>query len=226
VTEANEFYYVMELLDGLDMRRMIDSYGAMPSERVAYLMAQACRSLGEAHARGLVHRDIKPANVFVARLGLEVDFVKVLDFGMVMRGSSGDETGLTMAGSLLGTPEYMAPEMALGAHNAVPASDIYSLGVTAYEALSGRLPFLGDSAVETLVKHVSAAPPPLDTILGSADTESALLRSLVMQCLQKRPEDRPGAEELWGRIDEARLAFAWSPRRAQAWWREHMPSAA
>lgn len=222
VTEANEFYYVMELLEGLDLRRMIDRFGSMPAERVAHLMSQACQSLGEAHARGLVHRDIKPANLFVARLGLEVDFVKVLDFGMVMRGSTGDETGLTMAGALLGTPDYMAPEMALGAQNAVPASDIYSLGVTAYEALSGRLPFAGDSAVETLVKHVSAPPPPLDAILGSADTESALLRSLVMQCLQKRPEDRPGAEELWSRIDEARLADAWSPRRAQAWWREHM----
>ena len=222
VTEDNEFYYVMELLNGLDLRRMIDRFGAMPGARVAHFMGQVCRSLAEAHARGLVHRDVKPANLFVAKLGLEVDFIKVLDFGMVMRDPAAGETGLTQSGSLLGTPEYMAPEMALGAENACAASDIYSLGVSFYEALSGALPFLGHSAVETLVKHVSTPPPPLEAQPGFDEAGSPQLRSLIMQCLQKRPEDRPTADALWRRIDEANLGGSWTQARALAWWRKHM----
>ncbi len=220
VTEANEFYYVMELLEGLDLGRMLIRFGPMPGARVAHLLAQACRSLAEAHAHGLVHRDIKPANLFIARLGLEVDFVKVLDFGMVTRAQETDETGITRTGSLLGTPEYMAPEMALGAENAVTASDIYSLGVSAYQALSGTLPFSGTSAVETLMKHVSEPPRPLDERAGVQAAPE--LKALVMRCLRKQPEERPTAEVLWNQIEEARLDAAWSPAAAMAWWREHM----
>ena len=221
VTEGNEFYYVMELLDGLDLRRMLDRFGVMPAARVAHLMSQTCRSLAEAHARGLVHRDIKPANLFIAKLGLEVDIVKVLDFGMVMRDETAGETGLTRAGSLLGTPEYMAPEMARGAQHAVPASDIYSLGITAYEALSGVLPFSGDSAVDTLMKHVSSPPPPLEEVPGASHATSTL-RSLIMQCLDKDPAARPSAEALWHRIDEEQLALGWPQARALSWWEEHI----
>lgn len=223
VTEANEFYYVMELLTGLDLRRMLDRFGPMPGARVAHLIGQACRSLAEAHARGIVHRDIKAGNLFVAQLGLEVDFVKVLDFGMVMRGPSAEETGITRDGMLLGTPEYMAPEMALGAENALPASDIYGLGVAAYEALSGNLPFSGNSAVETLMKHVSTPPPPLEVVPGTARTASEQLNSIIMQCLQKRPEDRPTADQLWHQLDAVPKTDEWSPARAQGWWREHLP---
>ena len=111
VNDSGSFYYVMELLDGLDLNQIVTRFGPQPAERVAMLLAQACRSLAEAHDLGLVHRDIKPANLFVACLGPEYDYLKVLDFGIVKDRPGPEAMLLTAQGMVHGTPAFMAPEI-------------------------------------------------------------------------------------------------------------------
>jgi hypothetical protein len=131
-TRAGTFYFVMELLDGLDLETLVRQSGPLPPERVVYLLRQACHSLGEAHDRGIIHRDVKPANMYLCRLGREYDFIKVLDFGLVKYDQ--DESLLdTMKGSAdmtTGTPAYMAPEMASG-DPVDRRADLYALGCVA-----------------------------------------------------------------------------------------------
>src|SRR5262249_8883428 len=127
VTAEGVFYYVMELLDGLDLESLVVRYGPLPAARVIRLMTQACASLGEAHDAGLLHRDIKPPNLFICRAADEVDICKLLDFGIVQtindqpvapttRASKPklDTNRLTQIGAMLGTPGFMAPEQILG----------------------------------------------------------------------------------------------------------------
>ena len=116
VSAEGAFYYVMELLDGIDLEVAVEQYGPMPPDRVVFLLRQVCDSLEEAHAAGLVHRDIKPANIFLCRYGLRYDFVKVLDFGLVTLGPEPEQIDqkLTAEGIAGGTPAYLAPEMATG----------------------------------------------------------------------------------------------------------------
>src|SRR4029078_4510012 len=120
VADDGTFYYVMELLDGLDLEKIIKRFGPIPPARAIHFLQQACESLGEAHVRGLVHRDLKPSNLFACRMGLEVDFVKVLDFGLVKNDpqSSAEQVRLTAVDSISGTPAFMAPEM-IGDNDAV-----------------------------------------------------------------------------------------------------------
>src|SRR5262249_59838727 len=106
--------YVMELLHGVDLQTLVEKYGPVPAERVGYILGQVCSSLEEAHHDGLVHRDIKPANIYTCRYGLEYDFVKVLDFGIVKsREDLAGLTKLTNPDGTTGTPGFMAPEMVL-----------------------------------------------------------------------------------------------------------------
>src|SRR5499426_1171239 len=138
VTESGSFYYVMEYLDGLDLHRVVKLFGPQPPERVIMLLRQACRSLAEAHERGLVHRDIKPANLFVTRLGTEFDYLKVLDFGVVKeQQSSQDATMLSNQGMVQGTPAFMPPEIVMGEARIDGRADLYSLACTAYWVLTG-----------------------------------------------------------------------------------------
>ena len=105
----------MELLEGMSLERLVAEYGPVTRPRTVSLLRQVCHSLAEAHARGFVHRDVKPANIFVCRLGPDVDFIKVLDFGLVKHAAGAETvTMLTMEGAAAGTPGYMAPEVALG----------------------------------------------------------------------------------------------------------------
>ena len=120
VTDDGRLYYVMELLDGLDLDTLVRQHGPLPPERVVHLLRQVCAALQDAHANGLVHRDIKPANILVSRAGTTFDFVKVLDFGLVKLDSrpatpTGRWCKLSTDDSWSGTPAYMAPEVALGA---------------------------------------------------------------------------------------------------------------
>ena len=140
VNDTGSFYYVMELLEGLDLQRIVKRFGPQPAERVIMLLRQACRSLAEAHEHGLVHRDIKPANLFVTRLGYEYDYLKVLDFGIVkdQPGRGTDRATLLSAPNLLqGTPAFMAPEVVFGERPIDGRADLYSLACAAYWALTG-----------------------------------------------------------------------------------------
>ncbi len=161
VADDGAFYYVMELLDGFELDTLISKFGPLPAERAIHLLTQVCHSLGEAHAQGLIHRDIKPANVYVCRYGRDVDFVKVLDFGLVKSQDTGQTmTGVTTEHVVRGTPAFMSPEQALSNRTLDGRSDLYAVGCLAYWLVTGELVFAGRTAMDTLLQHTQADPAP------------------------------------------------------------------
>src|SRR5262249_24890824 len=134
--------------------------GPMPPERAVYLLVQACRSLAEAHALGLVHRDIKPANLFVCRQGQDHDVLKVLDFGLVRPENAPGQTLLTVDAAVVGTPAYMAPEYVTG-DPIGPSVDVYALGCVGYWLLTGQRVFDSRSPIEQVMRHLNEAPVPI-----------------------------------------------------------------
>ena len=168
VNDSGSFYYVMELLEGLDLHQIVTRFGPQPAERVIMLLRQACRSLAEAHEHGLVHRDIKPANLFVTRLGAEYDYLKVLDFGIVKDQPGQEATMLSTQGLLQGTPAFMAPELISGEQPLDGRSDLYSLACTAYCALTGQLLFQANTPAQMLLHHVQTPTGAAVTGIGAA----------------------------------------------------------
>ena len=160
VNESGSFYYVMEFLNGLDLHRIGTRFGPQPAERVIMLLRQACRSLAEAHERGLVHRDIKPANMFVTRLGTEYDYVKIVDFGVVKDQSGRDVSLLSNQNLVQGTPAFMPPEIVLGNERIDGRADLYSLACTAYWALTTHTLFEATTPAQMLLHHVQTRPDP------------------------------------------------------------------
>jgi eukaryotic-like serine/threonine-protein kinase len=224
VAQDGTFFLVMELLDGLDLETLVERFGPLEPERAVYLLRQACDSLAEAHARGLVHRDIKPSNIFTCRMGLEVDFVKVLDFGLVKAIGDGDRqsTLLTAPDSTTGTPAYIAPEMVRGDRVADHRVDIYTLGCVGYWLLTGRLVFQAPNAIQLMYQHANATPVPPS---HKSELEiPAALDSVILACLAKQPEDRPqNASELSRLLAAAVPRERWSEARAHRWWDLHHP---
>ena len=225
VTDDGGFYYVMELLDGVDLDKLVTGYGPVPAERAIFLLRQICHSLGEAHASGLVHRDIKPGNIFACRYGSDFDFVKVLDFGIV-KASRVEmmETGAleTHANVVRGTPAFIAPEQAIGA--AIDGrADIYAVGCVAYWLITGQLVFSADTPMGVLLHHAQTTP-----VRPSSRSElriPAALDDLVLSCLAKNPADRPQtANELSTRLGEVACETAWTEERARAWWTANRPA--
>ena len=221
VSDEGAFYYVMELLHGMDTQQAVEEFGPMSPARVASLLMQACRSLAEAHASNLVHRDIKPANLFICKLGLEVDVLKVLDFGMVSGGKSVEDTRLSAADEIYGTPECISPEAATGAGNLDGRADVYGLGCVAYWMLTGQIVFDAPSGMAMLIKHIQEAPVRPSERAG-LDIPSEL-EELVMLCLAKKPDNRPTALELLDGLNASRLQEAWDDRQARGWWMAHLP---
>jgi serine/threonine protein kinase len=231
-TEDGRLYYVMELLDGLDLDTLVRQYGPLPAERVVHILRQVCSSLQDAHVNGLVHRDIKPANVVISRAGTTFDFAKVLDFGLVKLDSAGkSETGgkaedsdarLTTEGSTSGTPAFMAPEVVLGVADTDHRVDLYALGCVGYWLLTGKLVFGGRSAVEVMFHHAHTLPPRPST--RSELPIPAPLEDLIMECLEKDPARRPAsAEAVSSRLDAVSLESPWTVERAERWWEMHRP---
>jgi eukaryotic-like serine/threonine-protein kinase len=223
MTQDGTFYYVMELLAGRDLESFVREFGPVPANRAIFLLRQACHSLADAHARGLVHRDIKPANIYVCRMGLEYDFVKVLDFGLVKANrSAGAQTLLTIDHTTTGTPAYMAPETILGEAEVDRRADVYALGCVAYFLLTGQLVFEADTPMKMLLQHLHAQPLP-----PSQRTEVPIPRELdelVMACLDKNPDKRPqNAEELFHMACGCRTCDGWNQTQAAEWWKVHLP---
>jgi DNA-binding NtrC family response regulator len=219
VSETGSFYFVMELLEGMDLYSLVQRFGPLPPERAVAVLRQACRSLGEAHAAGLLHRDIKPHNLHLCRLGLDFDIVKVLDFGLVKSLREGD-VQLTAEGILTGTPAYMPPERVQGS-DADERSDIYALGCVAYWMLTGQTVFTGDP-MAMMLHHVRTSPKSPSKAAGRPVPER--LEQIVLACLEKMPEKRPpSALDLWRQLGEVALETPWSAERAENWWREHLP---
>jgi serine/threonine protein kinase len=227
VADDGTFYYVMELLDGFDLDELVERFGAVPPERAVHFLRQMCSSLGEAHEAGLIHRDVKPANVYACRYGRDVDFVKVLDFGLVKHGRIPEEGGdkLTAADMTAGgTPAFMSPEQALGEEQIDGRSDLYSVGCVAYWLLTGTLVFKGSTPMETIVMHVHKEPEPPSRRSGLPIPTD--LEAIVLACLAKDPAARPQtADELAARLVSVRLEREWTVERAREWWAEHRPAA-
>lgn len=245
VTELGVFYYVMELLDGLDLESVILRYGPQPAGRVIQIMIGACASLAEAHDAGLLHRDIKPPNLFLCRAADEVDIVKLLDFGIVQtvneaplgpaRLSEGltapahvpmGTPKLTQIGAMLGTPGFMAPEQILGMQLDGRA-DLYALGCCAWWLLTGREVFARESAeAKILHKHIYEPIPRLAGVMPGFCPPA--LEAVIASCLAKNINDRPrDARELAAQLRAIEVpvasGVAWTTAAAEHWWRSYRP---
>ncbi len=189
--EDRTLFIVMEFIEGEDLAHALQR-GPIDPARADKLLIQICGSLHEAHQRGVVHRDLKPENVLLTDRGGQTDFVKVLDFGIAKRSEAEDESQakLTKQGMVLGTPPYMSPEQFSG--QALDArSDIYSLGVMAYEMLTGQLPFEAKTPWEWATKHLTAQPAPLEASPHGARLPEQKKRA-IMRALQKNRDHRHG----------------------------------
>jgi serine/threonine-protein kinase len=223
VTDSGTFYYVMELLNGLDLDELVSRYGPMPEARVIHLSRQICDSLGEAHDNGLTHRDIKPANIYVCRYGRRLDHVKVLDFGLVKFRERDDDRDpkLTADDRVSGTPAFIAPEQALG-EDVDARTDIYQLGCVMFWLLTGTYVFAADSAVAMMMQHVQGVPDAPST--RAEQPISAALDRIVLSCLEKDPERRPQSiDQLDQMLNGCDVGEPWTADRARKWWEMHVP---
>jgi len=222
VSEDGSFYYAMELLDGINLQTMVEKFGPQPPSRTIHLLQQVCDSLEEAHRRGLIHRDIKPNNIFACTVGIECDFAKVLDFGLVKNVVSQDPPNLTCTGTTAGTPAYIAPEIAMGERRIDGRVDLYSLGCVAYFLLTGSLVFDEKSATATAMAHVLKTPVP-----PSQQSEMPVpqqLEDIILSCLAKQPEERPkSARDLKRLLGSVSGVPAWTQEQASEWWRVNLP---
>src|SRR5262245_37258772 len=201
-------YYTMPFVEGESLRQRMDRAGAMPTPEVIALLRDATRALAAAHAHGIAHRDIKPENILISG-GAAV----VTDFGIAKAlaaakrrvapadAVTGDDATLTQLGTSLGTPAYMSPEQAAGDPSTDHRTDLYSLGVVAYEMLAGRPLFEATSAHALVTAHMTEQPAPIDT--HRKDVPAALA-AVVMQCLAKDPAERPQtADVVLEKLDSA-----------------------
>ncbi|QNO37503.1 serine/threonine protein kinase [Protaetiibacter sp. SSC-01] len=187
--EDGSAYLVMELVPGEALSTVLEREKVLSTDRVLDIVAQTASALQAAHSAGLVHRDIKPGNLLITPDGR----VKITDFGIAR---IADQVPLTATGQVMGTVQYLSPEQASG-HPASPSTDIYSLGIVAYEALAGRRPFTGESQVAIAMAQINETPPDLPV------TVSEPVRNLVYSSIAKRPEDRPATAAHLARAAQA-----------------------
>jgi len=222
-TNDGSFYYAMELLEGIDLQTVVDQFGPMDASRVRHILYQACKSLDEAHQAGLVHRDIKPRNIMLCKIGLEYDFTKVLDFGLVKSlRPDREESLMTVDGVTTGTPAYLPPEMALGNRDIDGRADLYGLGCVGYFLLTGSLVFDESTPVALAIAHTQKMPLPVSQ--RSELPVPAGLEAIVMQLLEKDPENRiASAHETARRLRLLQDVPEWCPDRAAEWWETNLP---
>jgi serine/threonine-protein kinase len=187
--EDGSAFLVMELVPGEALSAILERERVLSTDRVLDIVAQTASALQAAHAAGLVHRDIKPGNLLITPDGR----VKITDFGIAR---IADQVPLTATGQVMGTVQYLSPEQASG-HPASPSTDIYSLGIVAYESLAGRRPFTGESQVAIAMAQINEAPPELPV------TISEPVRNLVFSAIAKRPEDRPASAQHFARAAQS-----------------------
>jgi hypothetical protein len=216
-TEDGTFYYVMEYLPGLSLQDLVERHGPLPPGRAVHILRQVCAALREAHAIGLVHRDIKPSNILACERGGVHDVAKLLDFGIVQSIAPGQEGArLTQLGMIAGSPPYMAPEQAAGKPALDGRTDIYSLGAVAYFLLTGRPPFVRETAMQLLMAHVYDSVVPPSDLLPDVPSD---VEEVVLRCLAKDPGQRyPDADSLERDLAGCTCAGDWDRQQAAAWW--------
>src|SRR5690554_4323365 len=187
--EEGSAYLVMELVPGEALSAILERERVLATDRVLDMVAQTSSALQAAHAAGLVHRDIKPGNLLITPEGR----VKITDFGIAR---IADQVPLTATGQVMGTVQYLSPEQASGTA-ASPTTDIYSLGIVAYEALAGRRPFAGESQVAIAMAQINDTPADLPVTVAEP------VRNLIMACLAKKPEERPASAAHLSRASQA-----------------------
>jgi len=187
---------VMELVEGGSLQDLLKREGRVPLARAIRLISNVCTGLEFAHANGVIHRDLKPANIMIDRQGM----AKIADMGLAKR--VGDDIGMTQTGMAMGTPLYLAPEQALDAKHADRRADIYSLGCTLYEMVTGRVPFEGDTLARIILAHAQAPVPDprsVDPALQIA------VSNITMKMMAKVPAERyQSAQEVLSALAEVR----------------------
>jgi len=206
----DEYYMAMEFLDGETLLDRLTARGRFSASEVADYVRQAALGLRAAHALGVVHRDLKPSNLMLVRAADGEEILKILDFGIIKLLNE-DTQDLTQEGGFVGSPRYMAPEQIVA--SVVDArADVYSLGVIAYQLLTGQTPFNGDTAVQTMMAHVNQPVPPMRSVCKDLDV-SEWLEQLVEQCLEKDPAARPSSmdevlDTLRGELGAGRMSVS------------------
>jgi serine/threonine-protein kinase len=198
--DGGSAYLVMELVPGESLAKLLERDKTLPSDKVLDIISQTARALHEAHVEGLVHRDVKPGNLLITPSGE----VKITDFGIAR---VADQAHLTATGQVMGTVQYLAPEQATG-KPASPSTDIYSLGIVAYEALAGHRPFGGENQMAIAMAQINDAPPPLPSNIDQR------VRNLVMLCLAKKANQRPATALALAERAESLMSYA--PTRTAA----------
>ncbi|MDT5013839.1 MAG: eukaryotic-like serine/threonine-protein kinase [Mycobacterium sp.] len=173
-------YIVMEYVDGITLRDIVNNDGPIPARKAIEIIADACQALNFSHQHGIIHRDVKPANIMISRTGA----VKVMDFGIAR--ALADRSNVTQTSAVIGTAQYLSPEQARG-ETVDARSDVYSLGCVLYEILTGEPPFVGDSPVAVAYQHVREAPVPPSQKHENVTPE---LDAVVLKALAKNPDNR------------------------------------
>jgi len=190
VTDDGIPFIVMELLEGEDLAKYVQSHGRLDLREIATIVTQICRALSRAHAKGLIHRDVKPANVFLCDVGTPERFVKLLDFG-VAKVIGGDPSTATKSGAVTGTPVYMAPEQLLGAKDLDHRADLWSVAVVAYELIAGRRPFQEETAAAIALRlHTRGMPRASEGIAELSEKSAASLDAWFAKAWAIDPNDR------------------------------------
>ncbi|MBZ5710760.1 serine/threonine-protein kinase [Nannocystis pusilla] len=187
-----ELYLVMEYLRGEDLEALLRREGPLPWSRLAPIALQLCSGLGSAHRQGIIHRDIKPSNCVRITIDDNPDHIKIIDFG-IARDIDAD-TGPTQKGTVIGTPEYLAPELVTGDARAGIRTDIYALGATLYKLLTGVSPFRGDTAFEVMGKHVLGERIPPSRAVPHLGIPAAV-DAVILRTLAAKPENRYATTE-------------------------------
>jgi tRNA A-37 threonylcarbamoyl transferase component Bud32 len=208
-TDAGDFYFIMEYLEGRSLADAIAQDGPFAPERALKIAGEIADALAASHGSGVIHRDLKPDNIYLVERDGDPDFVKVLDFGLAkLVHEHAPARHKTLRGAIMGTPFYMSPEQCDGRSALDARADVYSLGVVLFEMLTGQVPFAGDDFGEVLLQQMTAPPPAVRTL---APTVPEAIDRVLQQALAKRADDRFASMELF----RAALAECSSQRRAE-----------